>query len=299
MCASVFSPLFPFLRLFIAQLGGDDPNGFAPSFVEKPRIIPNEAGTLITMKCRCKSKPAPVVTWYRGTDVVEESAKIAIKSSSTEEDIYELVLEIKDPSAPDGGTYRCHVKNEFGESNANLNLNIEAEPEPEGDGPIFLEKPRILSENNGKLVIMECKVKATPRPEITWTKEGKVLTETSQMKFSVTQFHEIYDIRLELSEPNLEDSGLYKCNIQNHLGELNANLTLNIESECRSFDASQFDCFKIILHKIFFADFSCAGHQGQTEDHQNNQEENGCHRMRCGQQVCTEGNMVQGEERSE
>lgn len=214
------------------QLGGEDPNGFAPSFVEKPRIIPNEAGTLITMKCRCKSKPAPVVTWYRGTEVVQESAKIAIKSSSTEEDIYELILEIKDPSAPDGGTYRCHVKNEFGESNANLNLNIEAEPEPEGDGPIFVEKPRIISENNGKLVIMECKVKATPGPEITWTKEGKVLTETSQMKFFVVKKHDVYDIRLELSEPNLEDSGLYKCNIQNNLGELNANLTLNIESEC-------------------------------------------------------------------
>lgn len=75
--------------------GGDDANGFAPSFIEKPRIIPNEAGTLITMKCRCKAKPAPVVTWYRGTTVVTESEKIAIKSSSTEEDIYELVLEIK------------------------------------------------------------------------------------------------------------------------------------------------------------------------------------------------------------
>lgn len=75
--------------------GGDDPNGFAPSFVEKPRIIPNEAGTLITMKCRCKSKPEPVVTWYREKEVVKESSKIKIKSSSAEEDIYELVLEIK------------------------------------------------------------------------------------------------------------------------------------------------------------------------------------------------------------
>lgn len=83
------------IKFLIFFPGGDDANGFAPSFIEKPRIIPNEAGTLITMKCRCKAKPAPVVTWYRGTTVVEESEKIAIKSSSTEEDIYELVLEIK------------------------------------------------------------------------------------------------------------------------------------------------------------------------------------------------------------
>lgn len=123
------------------------------------------------------------------------------------------------------------MKNEFGESNANLNLNIEAEPEPEGEGPTFVEKPRILSRDNGKLVIMECLVKADPGPEITWTKAGQVITETSQIKMYVEQRLDVYEIRLELSEPNLEDSGLYKCNIKNALGELNANLTLNIESE--------------------------------------------------------------------
>lgn len=75
--------------------GGDDPNGFAPSFVEKPRIIPNEAGTLITMKCRCKSKPKPEVTWYRGQEVVTKSEKITINTSKGTEDIYELTLVIK------------------------------------------------------------------------------------------------------------------------------------------------------------------------------------------------------------
>lgn len=80
-------------KLFLK--GGEDANGFAPSFTEKPRIIPNEDGTLITMKCRCKANPGPVVTWYRGQDVVKESGKISIKSSSTEENIYDLVLEIK------------------------------------------------------------------------------------------------------------------------------------------------------------------------------------------------------------
>lgn len=186
------------------------------------------------MKCRCKAKPEPIVTWYRGQNVVKETTgKITIKSSAEkEEDIYELILEIKDPSAPDGGTYRCHVKNEYGESNANLNLNIEAEPEPEGDGPIFIEKPRIVSENNGKLVIMDCRVKANPRPTITWTREGQVVKEDSKIQMSIVEEKDdIYYIKLELQDPGLDDSGLYKCNIKNNLGELNANLTLNIESK--------------------------------------------------------------------
>lgn len=69
--------------------------GFAPSFIEKPRIIPNESGTLITMKCKCKAKPKPEVTWFRGANVVKESSKISIKTKTVEEDVYELILEIK------------------------------------------------------------------------------------------------------------------------------------------------------------------------------------------------------------
>lgn len=211
------------------------------------------------MKCRCKAKPAPKVTWYRGAEVVQPSAKISILEAAAtgEEDIYELTLEIKvlssaydkrlkqtfnaaskwlehsqDPSAPDGGTYRCHVANEFGESNANLNLNIEAEPELEGEGPTFVDKPRIVSENNGRLVIMDCKVRANPRPDVLWTRDGVIVQETSKCVMSIREKLDLYYIKLELIEPGLDDSGLYKCNIKNHLGELNANLTLNIESEC-------------------------------------------------------------------
>jgi Immunoglobulin I-set domain len=183
------------------------------------------------MKCKCKAKPEPVVTWYRGTKVVKESSKITIRTTNLEEDIFELTMEIKDPGAADGGTYRCHVKNDFGESNANLNLNIEAEPEQEGDGPIFVEKPKIQSEQNGKLVIMECTVKANPKPTIVWTRDGEIVRETSKLKMFMTQTEDIYHIRLELQDPQIQDSGLYKCNIKNDLGELNANLTLNIESK--------------------------------------------------------------------
>lgn len=79
----------------------EDAAGFAPSFVEKPRIIPNESGTLITMKCKCRAKPKPEVTWFRGTNAVKQSSKITIKSIDVEEDIYELTLEIKVNSIDD------------------------------------------------------------------------------------------------------------------------------------------------------------------------------------------------------
>lgn len=47
------------------------------------------------MKCRCKAKPEPTVTWYRDKEVVNKSKKIAIKTLAIGEDSYELTLEIK------------------------------------------------------------------------------------------------------------------------------------------------------------------------------------------------------------
>lgn len=47
------------------------------------------------MRCKCKAKPKPLVTWYRGTKEVKESSKIKIRTIETEEDRYELTLEIK------------------------------------------------------------------------------------------------------------------------------------------------------------------------------------------------------------
>lgn len=91
------------------------------------------------------------------------------------------------------------MKNDYGESNANLNLNIESEAELDGTGPTFVEKPRITSERNGKLVIMEFKVKADPRPAIAWSREGKVIKETSKLKMFMTQSADVYHIRLELT----------------------------------------------------------------------------------------------------
>lgn len=52
------------------------------------------------MKCKCKAKPKPEVTWFRGANVVKESSKISIQTKTVEEDVYELILEIKVRDVP-------------------------------------------------------------------------------------------------------------------------------------------------------------------------------------------------------
>lgn len=139
-------------------------------------------------------------------------------------------MEIKSPTASDGGMYKCVVKNEVGEINASLNLNIEGDDEVDGEAPKFMEKPRIVSERDGKLIIMECRVKARPRPTITWTHEGVTVRDGGRVKQTITEEKDnIYVIRQEINNTEIEDAGIYKCNVRNAAGESNANLTLNIE----------------------------------------------------------------------
>ncbi len=78
----------------IFLIGGEDGAGFAPSFIEKPRIIPNEEGTLILLRCKCTANPKPVVSWFKGTKMVNETSKIRMKVNEQDNN-YEMILEIQ------------------------------------------------------------------------------------------------------------------------------------------------------------------------------------------------------------
>ena len=72
-----------------------DPNaGFPPTFTEKPRIVPNETGTLVTMKFKVRSKPKAEMQWYKGTQKIKEGPKFAVKYNELANDEFEIMLEI-------------------------------------------------------------------------------------------------------------------------------------------------------------------------------------------------------------
>ena len=57
----------------------------------------------------------------------------------------------------------------------------------EGLAPEFLEKPRIIPKEGGKLIIMQCKVKAKPAPKITWYQGTKLVKETNRVQAKVIE----------------------------------------------------------------------------------------------------------------
>ena len=102
------------------------------------------------------------------------------------------------------------MKNEHGQLQAKLNLNIEAEPEspapqqqPGGQAPTFVEKPKIVTREDGKLIMLVVKYRATAQCECTWWyKETKVVETRTTTRIVHERVADYYESRLELSVCN-------------------------------------------------------------------------------------------------
>merc|ERR1712088_967097 len=217
----------------VVQGTGPTGDGFPPTFTEKPRIVPNETGTLVTMRFKVRSKPKAEMQWYKGSQKIKEGAKFAVKYNTLSSDEYEIMLEISKPCGDDGGDYKCMMKNDFGQLQAKLNLNIEAEPAPAaipaGQAPTFVEKPKIVTREDGKLIMMIVRYRAEFKSECVWSFKETTISETSVMKLVHEKVADFWESRVELTDPAPENAGMYKCVVSNKFGEINANLSLNIE----------------------------------------------------------------------
>merc|ERR1712228_206809 len=181
-----------------------------------------------------KADPKPEIQWFKGMDKISDSAKFSQKFTTLKEsNEYGIALEIQDPGAEDGGDYKSLVKNEHGQLQAKLNLNIEAEPVAPGktmDAPTFVEKPKIVTLNEGKLVQLIVRYKSSSKCTCSWYYKETVISESSTMKVVHEKIDSTsYECRLEIKEPDEKTAGMYKCLVSNEKGEINANLMLNVQ----------------------------------------------------------------------
>merc|ERR1712098_702439 len=136
---------------------------------------------------KVRAKPKAEMQWFKGSQKIKEGSKFAVKYNTLSNDEYEIMLEISKPCAEDGGDYKCMMKNEFGQLQAKLNLNIEAEPsaapQAQGQAPTFVEKPKIVTEKDGKLIMLIVRYRAESKCECIWSFKETRITESKVMKF--------------------------------------------------------------------------------------------------------------------
>lgn len=61
----------------------------------------------------------------------------------------------------------------------NLNRQID------GVAPTFVKKPAIRQEDDGKRLLFECKIKADPKPSVTWSHNTVPVEESKRHKVSL------------------------------------------------------------------------------------------------------------------
>lgn len=96
-------------------------------------------------------------------------------------------------------------------------------------GPSFVQKPGIRQA--GENIIIECKLKADPKPDITWRCGDRIITDDGRFRTIHTVDGESHLIGLEIGQVSLQDGGEYKVQAKNEYGESTATITLNLGGE--------------------------------------------------------------------
>ncbi|XP_013381922.1 neuroglian-like [Lingula anatina] len=176
-----------------------------PYWIEKPTDTNIEEQETKIFRCEAGGKPIPNVMWFINGEKLED-----IPASSRRSLINGgMALQFKSLQTADTCVVQCNVTNEHGYIFASAYLNVLAE------APIFLtEPPKYIKKVVDQKVNLTCRVFGAPIPQITWEKEGQLL---SGGRHTVTA-----DGDLVIEDLRLDDSGHYLCKARNTYGNIQA-----------------------------------------------------------------------------
>ncbi|CAF4235979.1 unnamed protein product, partial [Adineta steineri] len=231
----------------VIKVAGDKANleqldKLAPAF-EKPKTTKDTKQQSIKIECRCKGKQEPKVTWKKEkTEIKETANKYKITKTKEADDTYLFILEILSATSTDTGVYKIFAKNDAGDSQALVNLTVDAEVSPPKDeeekkpkpaqaagnkmtAPVFADKPKEVTANDGDKVQVECKVTGTPAPEITWFLNKKEIKPSADY----VQEYDGKIAKLIIPDGYVDDSGDWMCEAWNEAGEATQTVRVTIK----------------------------------------------------------------------
>ncbi|XP_041051101.1 vascular endothelial growth factor receptor kdr-like isoform X1 [Carcharodon carcharias] len=175
------------------------------------------SGDTLSIKCTAKMplNARPEFQWeYPGKAA---NRTVNIYNARVMPTVYYSMLTLKDIQRSDKGTYICKVLNKNISQNRTKVIVIE---EPFIEASFKTQNPlRILA--GGKPVKLAVKVNAFPTPEVSWYKNGKLITHNQTC---YTQNH----YALKIMRVSKDDEGNYTISLTNKLHNLQKNLTITL-----------------------------------------------------------------------
>lgn len=192
-----------------------------PEFKVKLKSRDAFVGDEVRLEVQVKAFPRPVVEWYHGSTKLYDRDRHKILVDETT-GTYTLV--ITDTQIDDEGSYKCTVSNSAGKATNRCEINVKEKPVAptfEGDepGPMYFHP--------GDEVNVNVKLKAKPKADVKWYKDGKPLKDTTRM--DIRNRGDSYYIVILSAKP--EDTGIYKCEASNKLGKASRTFDVKVQSK--------------------------------------------------------------------
>ncbi|CAG9530815.1 unnamed protein product [Cercopithifilaria johnstoni] len=176
------------------------------------------AGQQFILSCEIKLSPKGVVSWFRND---ERLAPVGRYEIVEQDNICKLICHNAEIS--DNATYRCVATNPIGTAQSTCQVTVMASaPQMAPKFEVPLKDQTVLTNKEVKL---KCRILGDPQPQITWTKDGNIISSTRHQKF---KFTEDGWCSLTIFNCTAKDTGFYLCTASNVLGSESSHLMLTV-----------------------------------------------------------------------
>ena len=171
---------------------------------------------MLKLQCDIGGRPAPDVEWFKDDELLEATRVIKIDNVAGL-----CTLKVKDAKPEHSGKYKCVASNNAGSAETATEVKIRKEVVR----PEMKERLRNKDVREGETAKLE--VRVTGEPELTWTKDGKVIK--SEGRFVITDTPTSNNTyTLVISDCKPQDSGRYKCVAKNSQGQVFCSSTVTV-----------------------------------------------------------------------
>ncbi|XP_010781102.1 myotilin-like [Notothenia coriiceps] len=142
---------------------------YAPRFLQIPPDLTVEEGRFCRIDFKVGGLPTPDVCWYLDGKAIrpDDYHKMLV----CEKGMHSFIIEIV--TVHHAGVYECEARNRAGESRFTMRLDVLAQEALRA--PTFVQKMLNSRVLEGDTVRLECKVDASPPPQLHWKKDKDML----------------------------------------------------------------------------------------------------------------------------
>ncbi|KAI3368574.1 hypothetical protein L3Q82_025583, partial [Scortum barcoo] len=177
-----------------------------------PETVTVVVNNFVSLSCEATGFPPPTLSWLNDRGPIQANTNALIMPGGR-------TLQILKVKVSDGGKYSCVAMNAAGEAYKRVYLTVFVPPsirDSSGDSPV------VVNVLVGRSVTLECESNAVPPPTITWYKNGRMVTESANLRILAE------GQMLEIKGSEVSHTGQYVCKATNVAGQVDKNFHLNI-----------------------------------------------------------------------